>query len=55
MKLTSILVTLAVAVILQVTLARYTVGGRWVFDLVVVGVVLFLLLILLFVLIWLIR
>lgn len=39
MKLTSILVTLAVAVILQVTLARYTVGGRWVFDLVVVGVV----------------
>ena len=28
-----------VAVALQVTLARYTVGGRWVFDLVLVGVV----------------
>ena len=27
------------AVVLQVTLARYTVGGRWVFDLVLVGVV----------------
>ena len=39
MKLTSVLVTVLVAVVLQVTLARYTVGGRWVFDLVLVGVV----------------
>ena len=28
-----------VAVVLQAALARYTVGGRWVFDLVLVGVV----------------
>ena len=39
MKLTSVLLTVLVAVVLQVTLARYTVGGRWVFDLVLVGVV----------------
>jgi rod shape-determining protein MreD len=34
-----VLVTVFVAVLLQVTLARFTVGGRWVFDLVLVGVV----------------
>jgi len=39
MKLTSVLLTVVVAVMLQVTLARYTVGGAWVFDLVLVGVV----------------
>lgn len=39
MKLTWVLLTVVIAVILQVTLARYTVGGRWVFDLVLVGVV----------------
>jgi rod shape-determining protein MreD len=31
--------TVFVAVVLQAALARYTVGGRWVFDLVLVGVV----------------
>lgn len=30
---------MVVAVTLQVTLARYTVGGRWVFDFVLVGVI----------------
>jgi rod shape-determining protein MreD len=39
MKLTSVLLTIAVAVFLQVVLARYTVGGTWAFDLVLVGVV----------------
>ncbi len=39
MKIAWVLVTVLVAVVLQVTLARYTVGGRWVFDLVLVGVV----------------
>ena len=39
MKLTSVLITAVVAIILQVTLSRYTVGGRVVFDLVLVGVV----------------
>ncbi len=39
MKLAAVLLTVLVAVVLQVTLARYTVGGRWVFDLVLVGVV----------------
>lgn len=39
MKLTGVLLTVFVAVTLQVTLARFTVGGRWVFDLVLVGVV----------------
>lgn len=38
MKFTSLLLTILVAVILQVTLARYTVGGRLVFDFVLVGV-----------------
>lgn len=39
MKLTFVLLTIILAVLLQVTLARYTVGGRWVFDFVLVGVV----------------
>ena len=39
MKLTSVLLTILVAVFLQVVLARYTVGGTWAFDLVLVGVV----------------
>lgn len=39
MKLTSVLLTALAAVLLQVTLARYTVGGRVVFDFVLVGVV----------------
>ena len=39
MKLTAVVVAVLVSVILQVTLARYTVGGRWAFDLVLVGVV----------------
>jgi rod shape-determining protein MreD len=38
MKLMSVIATIVIAVILQVTLARYMVGGRWVFDLVLVGV-----------------
>jgi rod shape-determining protein MreD len=38
-KLTAVLLTMAVAVALQLTLARYTVGGQWPFDLVLVGVV----------------
>lgn len=39
MKLTAVVLTVLVALILQVTLARYMVGGRWVFDLVLVGVI----------------
>ncbi len=39
MRLAWVIVTVLVAVVLQVTLARFTVGGRWVFDLVLVGVV----------------
>src|SRR5205085_11055324 len=39
MKSAGVLLTIIVSVILQVTLARYTVGGRWVFDFVLVGVV----------------
>jgi rod shape-determining protein MreD len=38
-KATSVLVTVLISVIVQMTLARYTVGGRWWFDLVLVGVV----------------
>jgi rod shape-determining protein MreD len=38
-KLTYVLATIVIAVLLQVTLARYMVGGRWVFDFVLVGVV----------------
>jgi rod shape-determining protein MreD len=39
MKITAVLLTMAVAVALQLALARYTVGGRWLFDIVLVGVV----------------
>lgn len=39
MKLTSVLATVLIAVVLQVAFARFTVGGRWAFDLVLVGVV----------------
>lgn len=39
MKSVGVLVAVLVSVILQVTLARYTIGGRWVFDFVLVGVV----------------
>lgn len=39
MKLAAIVATVVVAVILQVALARYMVGGRWLFDIVLVGVV----------------
>jgi rod shape-determining protein MreD len=38
MKLMWVVATIVLALILQVTLARYTVGGRWAFDLVLVGV-----------------
>ncbi len=39
MKLAAVVTAVLAAVILQVTLARYTVGGRWAFDLVLVGVI----------------
>lgn len=39
MKLPALAGVVAVAVLLQVVLARYAVGDRWVFDLVLVGVV----------------
>ena len=39
MRLARVLLTVAVALTLQMTLARYAVAGRWVFDLVVVGVI----------------
>ncbi len=39
MKLAAVLLTMAIAVALQLALARYAVGGRWLFDLVLVGVV----------------
>jgi len=38
-KATYILVTVVVSLVLQLALARFTVGGRWVVDLVLVGVV----------------
>jgi rod shape-determining protein MreD len=38
-KLAAALLTMAVAVVLQLALARYAVGGRWPFDIVLVGVV----------------
>jgi rod shape-determining protein MreD len=37
-KATAVFLSVVVAVLLQVALARYAVGGRWVFDLVLVGV-----------------
>lgn len=39
MRFTSVVLTVLGAVIVQVALARFTVGGRWAFDLVLVGVV----------------
>jgi rod shape-determining protein MreD len=39
MRFTAVLLTVVAAVFLQVALARFTVGGTWVFDLVLVGVV----------------
>jgi len=39
MKLASVVTVVLVSVFVQATLARYTVGGGWVFDLVLVGVV----------------
>lgn len=39
MKLTFVLLTIVVAVLVQVMLARFAVGERWVFDLVLVSVV----------------
>lgn len=39
MKVTRVLLTVAVALTLQMALARFAVGGRWVFDLVLMGVV----------------
>ena len=39
MKATSVLLTVVIAVTLQLMLARYSVGGFWLFDLVLVGVV----------------
>lgn len=39
MKLARVLLTVLVALTLQMALARYAVAGRWVFDLVLVGVI----------------
>lgn len=39
MKLASVLASVLIGVLLQAALARYTVGGGWVFDLVLVSVV----------------
>lgn len=39
MRLTRVLVAVLLAVTVQAALARYTVGGNWAFDLVLVGVV----------------
>ena len=38
MKATTVFLAVLAAVLFQVALARYAVGGRWVFDLVLVGV-----------------
>jgi rod shape-determining protein MreD len=38
MRVTAVLAAVLIAVVLQIALARYAVGGRWVFDLVLVGV-----------------
>ena len=37
-KTAAVLLTVAVSLVLQLALARYTVGGRWLFDFVLVGV-----------------
>ena len=39
MKVIRVLLTVVVALTIQMALARYAVAGRWVFDLVVVGVI----------------
>ncbi len=39
MKSTSLLAIVVAAVVLQMALARYAIGGRWAFDLVLVGVI----------------
>jgi len=39
MRLTGVLVTVAISLLLQTVLARYTVGVRWSVDLVLVGVI----------------
>jgi rod shape-determining protein MreD len=39
MKFTGVVASIIVAVVLQMALARYMIGGRWAFDLVLVGVV----------------
>lgn len=39
MKITRVLLTAAAALLIQMALARFAVGGRWVFDFVLVGVV----------------
>jgi rod shape-determining protein MreD len=39
MRLTGVLITMFVAVLLQALLARYTAGARWTVDLVLVGVI----------------
>jgi rod shape-determining protein MreD len=38
-KPAAVFATVLISVVLQATLARYTVGGGWVFDLVLVGVI----------------
>jgi rod shape-determining protein MreD len=38
-KIARVLLTVAAALILQMALARFAIGGRWIFDLVLVGVV----------------
>jgi rod shape-determining protein MreD len=38
-KITSVLATVLVAVLVQVLLSRFTIADRWVFDLVLVGVI----------------
>jgi rod shape-determining protein MreD len=39
MKVTRVLLAVVVALLLQMALARFAIGGRWMFDLVLVGVV----------------
>jgi len=36
-KILRVVLTVAVALILQMALARFAIGGRWAFDLVLVG------------------
>ena len=39
MKFTAVIAAVAISLVLQLALARYTVGGKWLFDFVLVGVV----------------